>query len=217
MPFTLENTAFRVHVFWWRARRKSTRLVYYFKFFKQCYSPKDRRYKRSILKYEKYIWFHTLLLSLLFFTAITSMGCGKKSDTAIPTTPVPPPTLINVEVIASAKVNPNRFGRASPIVVRLYELKGLTAFNSTDFNTLYTDDRSHLGDDLINREQFIVRPGGQKIYRREVSTESHYFAAIAAYRNIERALWHASAPVPANRTTNFTVLLNPLGLSIQAQ
>ena len=146
------------------------------------------------------------------------MGCGKKTATAIPISPVPaPPTLINVEVIASAKVNPNRVGRASPIVVRLYELKGLTAFNSPDFNTLYTDDISQLGDDLINREQFIVRPGGEKIYRREVPPESHYFAAIAAYRNIERALWRASAPVPANRTTNFTVLLNPLGLSIQVQ
>jgi type VI secretion system protein VasD len=161
-----------------------------------------------------------LIVSLLLM--IVGMGCGKKTVSpppvvAPPPVPAPIPTLINVEVIASLKVNPNNINRPSPIVVRLYELKSLTAFNSADFDSLFNNDKALLGDDLVKQEQFTLRPGGQKIYRNEPSEESHYLGAVAAYRNIDRAAWRTSAPLPAHRTTNFTLLLNPLGISIQAQ
>jgi type VI secretion system protein VasD len=159
-----------------------------------------------------------LIVSLLLM--IFGMGCGKKAVAPPPVVAAPPapiPTLINIEVIASLKVNPNNINRPSPIVVQLYELKSLTAFNSADFDSLYNNGKDFLGDDLVKQEQFTLRPGGQKIYRNEPSEESQYLGAVAAYRNIDRAVWRTSAPLPAHRTTNFTLLLNPLGISIQAQ
>jgi type VI secretion system protein VasD len=139
------------------------------------------------------------------------MGCGKKA-----VAPEPPPTLINVEIVASAQVNPDGSGRPSPIVVRLYELKGLTRFNATDFYSLYSDDEAQIGGDLGKREQFILRPGSQKNYSHETPADTQYLGVIAAYRNIDRAVWRASVPIPAHRTTNFTILLDTLGLSLQA-
>ena len=147
-----------------------------------------------------------IILSHVVFTT----GCGKKAV-------APPPTLINVEIIASAQVNPDGSGRPSPIVVRLYELKSLAAFNEADFNSLYSDDEAKLGGDLVKREQFTIRPGGQKIYSHATIAETQYLGAIAAYRDIDRAVWRAAVPVPAHRTTNFTLLLDTLGLSIQVQ
>ncbi len=163
------------------------------------------------------IWLIVSLLLMIF-----GIGCGKKAVAPPPVSapipaPAPIPTLINVEVIASLKVNPNNINRPSPIVVRLYELKSLTAFNSADFNALFNNDKALLGDDLIRQQQFILRPGGQKIYRNEPTDKAQYLGAIAAYRNIDRAVWRTSAPLPTHRTTNFTLLLNPLGISIQAQ
>lgn len=151
-----------------------------------------------------------LLLCILMTYMVFITGCGKKEVK-------PPPTLINVEIIASEQVNPDGSGRPSPIVVRLYELKGLTAFNEADFNSLYTDDEAKIGGDLVKREQFTIRPGGQKIYSNATIAETQYLGAIAAYRDIDRAVWRAAVPVPAHRTTNFTLLLDTLELSIQVQ
>ncbi|HFD87257.1 MAG TPA: type VI secretion system lipoprotein TssJ, partial [Gammaproteobacteria bacterium] len=115
------------------------------------------------------------------------------------------------------EVNPSISGRPSPVVVRLYELKSLAAFNAADFFTLYQNDSATLGGDLVKREEYVLRPGGQKIYSHEVPGETQYLAVIAAFRDIDQAVWKGSLPVPANRTTNITVHLNRVGLALEAQ
>src|SRR5262249_4377528 len=52
----------------------------------------------------------------------------------------PKPTPIGVTLNADAGINPNDEGKSSPVVVRLYELKGLKAFNNASFFDIMDDE-----------------------------------------------------------------------------
>ena len=129
----------------------------------------------------------------------------------------PPPTRINAAIRAVEEVNPDDSQRPSPIAVRIYALKSVGTFNASDFHSLYNDDEDTLGGDLVKREEMILKPGDQKVYARELPPESLYLGVVAGYRQLQNARWKASIPVPGGRTTNMTIDLNALSVSIQAE
>ena len=51
------------------------------------------------------------------------------------------PPLLRGAINADPSVNPDRGGRPSPIVVRVYELKSVAAFNSADFFSLFDKEQ----------------------------------------------------------------------------
>ena len=148
-------------------------------------------------------------LTIILFSTLCA-GCAKKTD-------VRPPTIINAKVVASSQVNPDDNARPSPVILRIYELKSLGAFEATDFFTLFEDDSAQLGKDLTHREEYQLRPGDQKNYSRKPSPETQYLAVMAAYRKLNQAVWKASIPIPPNKTTRLTILLDPLAVSIKSE
>lgn len=155
-------------------------------------------------------------LKMVIFSSAVLLGCGC-SKIRLKPPPTAPLALINVEITASEYINPTISGRPSPVVVRLYELKNLTTFNAADFFTLYRNDLETLTGDLVKREEYVLHPGGKKIYRHKASEEARYLAVIAAFRDIDQAAWKGSLPIPASRTTNITVQVNKLGLTLEVQ
>ena len=71
----------------------------------------------------------------------------------------PKPAQVTGTVEASAQVNPSTSKRPSPLLVRVYELKSVAAFNSADFMSLYQRDQAELAADLLGREEFMLAPG----------------------------------------------------------
>lgn len=147
---------------------------------------------------------------LLTWLVASFAGCGKKNVK-------PPPTVIAAQIIVSPGVNPDQNGRPSPVVLKIYELKALGKFKAADFYGLLNDDAAMLGKDLVHSEEMHVQPGVKQPYHRTVTTDTEYIGVIAAYRNINEAVWKAMAPVPANQTSVFTIAVNDLTLSIQAK
>ncbi len=131
--------------------------------------------------------------------------------------PAAPATIINAQILATDVINPDGEGRSSPIVVRLYELKNLGAFNTADFFPLYNEEAATFGDDLIYREEFSMMPGGKKLYTRTPTADTQYLAVIAAFRNIDQATWKAAVPIPVERVTNLIIQLDRLSVSIRAE
>ena len=87
-------------------------------------------------------------------------GAGTALLAACGTKPPPPPkpTLVKGTLKASAGLNPSVTGRASPLQVRVYELKAPAAFNSADFMSLYQGDQAALGADMLSREEMTLQP-----------------------------------------------------------
>jgi type VI secretion system protein VasD len=132
--------------------------------------------------------------------------------------PAPPkPSVAELSFVIDANVNPDSSGRPSPVIVRIYELKSLTAFNRADFFSLYERDREQLGPDLVNRDELPLLPGGKPQAITTLRSDTRYLGIIAAFRDIERARWRASTPIFVNQTTRMEIKLDGNEVAIRLQ
>jgi type VI secretion system protein VasD len=108
-----------------------------------------------------------------------------------PAPPPPPPTALKATLIARDSVNPDLRGRPSPVTVRVYLLKSRTAFEGADFFALYDKDKETLAADLLEREEFLLKPGDTRLIEKPLASGNVHVAVFAAFRDIERAQWRA--------------------------
>ncbi|MGH8229388.1 MAG: type VI secretion system lipoprotein TssJ, partial [Steroidobacteraceae bacterium] len=92
--------------------------------------------------------------------------------------------------------NPDSQGRASPVVVRIYQLRGDAQFNDADFFALFDKEQATLGASLILRDERTVFPGQRLQLPLAVSPETRFLAVAAAYRDLRASRWRAVIPVP---------------------
>jgi type VI secretion system protein VasD len=123
-------------------------------------------------------------------------------------------TSINSQILASYEINPDANGRPSPVVVRIYELKSISAFNEADFFKLYDEEVATLGGDLLSREEFEFTPGESHKIIHNAHEQARFFAVIAAYRNIDQASWRASTALKLNSKNSLIVRINKLSVTI---
>ncbi len=129
----------------------------------------------------------------------------------------PPPTVIQLTLEVAADANPDSRGRASPIIVRLFELKSLAAFEGADFFSLFEKDQATLGAELVAREEFQVQPKDTRRMERTLQPDTRHVAVIAAFRDLERATWRAATAVPLNKTTPVVVRVDARSISVAAK
>jgi type VI secretion system protein VasD len=143
----------------------------------------------------------TQLLSRLLMVGMLLglIGCG--GDDPPPPPAPPPPKIVNLTVKAAADVNPNGAGLPSPVVVRIYQLTGVTGFAETDFFELQDDAAGALGDELVGSELFVLAPGGVEVYARELGEDVRFVGIIAAFRDLSAGKWRSFHAVPPAATT----------------
>jgi len=108
----------------------------------------------------------------------------------------PKPVKARLSVAAHADINPDAKGRASPVVVRVYQLKDDAAFKDADFFALFDKEQATLAASLVSRQEFEVSPGEQRKLDFPVSGEAKFLGAVAAFRDIRNAEWRALQAVP---------------------
>jgi type VI secretion system protein VasD len=119
--------------------------------------------------------------------------------------PPPKPTVVSATVQASANVNPDSRKRASPVVVRVFELKSSAAFDAADFLSLFERDQATLAAEMGSREEFTLRPGDSKPWEKTLAPDVRFIGVIAAFRDIERARWKVLVPVKPNMRNVVTI------------
>jgi type VI secretion system protein VasD len=127
------------------------------------------------------------------------------------------PTAIRADIVAGADVNPDARGRPSPVVVKVFELKSLAAFEAADFFSLFEKDKDTLGGELLARDELSLVPGAKQALARELKPETRYVGVVAGYRDLERSTWRAAVPVPPQKTTTLVVRLESRKVSIVAK
>lgn len=108
----------------------------------------------------------------------------------------PKPTTVNMSLYAQPSVNPDSRGRASPVVLKFYELKSVAAFDAADFFSIFESEQKTLGAELLNSEVFQLRPGEKLQFDRPLQSETRYIAVVAAFRDLEHSQWRASVAIP---------------------
>jgi type VI secretion system protein VasD len=150
-----------------------------------------------------------------FWTALTWALCGALVACAPKEPPPPPPpTMVELTLSAADDVNPDVEGRASPVIVRYYQLAGTNAFEKADFFQLYDKEAALLGPDLLARDEVPLAPGATQKASFEGKAGIKFLGVVADYRDINQAEWRADVPISANQTTKLKVRLDKLKLSI---
>ncbi len=147
-------------------------------------------------------WFSAVLIG------VTLAGCAE-----IPFIK-PDPTLVEAKIVASPQANPDSRKRPSPVVVRVYELKGRAQFDAADFISLFERDKDVLGSDLIARDEFVLKPGETKDLNRQPQAEAKFLAVLVGFRDLEKARSRAIAAVEANKTNRWVIKIEPLSVAI---
>ena len=145
-----------------------------------------------------------VLQGLVMAAALVLAGCA-----AAP----PKPTSVKVTLQASPTVNPDARKRASPLVVRVYELKSSAAFDAADFLSLYERDQATLAAEMVGREEFTLRPGESRPWEKIVGPEVRFIGVMAAYRDIERARWKTLIPIKPNLKNVITIKADEITIS----
>ena len=131
-----------------------------------------------------------------------------------PPPPPPPPPKLSISIVAGAKLNPDSSGRASPVVVRLYELKSATAFASADFMSLFEQDKNVLASDTVVREEFTMQPGETKIVSKPLAPETRVIGLMAVFRDIERAQWRGVATLAPGLDNSLSIEINEVAVKM---
>ncbi|GGB20192.1 type VI secretion system lipoprotein TssJ [Agarivorans gilvus] len=111
-------------------------------------------------------------------------------------------------------VNPDITGRASPVVVKVFELSSRTLFDSQDFFALYDDASSVLGPDLINRTEFEFEPGSEHEYKLSLMPGVRYAGVLVAYRDIDTASWREVVAVNPTEYKTFDIHVGELAVFV---
>ncbi len=120
-------------------------------------------------------------------------GCAAKPPAA---PPPPPPVVMSLSVHAAGDANPDGEGRASPVVVRIYQLRSEDAFKALDLEALYYRDKDALAADLVARDEWTLRPGETHENKWQVSPDVRTIAVVGALRSYRDVPWRISVPVP---------------------
>lgn len=139
-----------------------------------------------------------LCLPALCLLLIMLAGCFSKKPK-----PVPPPPPTKAAIVVARDVNPDSAGRASPIVVRLYQLKEEGAFNSASYFALADKEQATLGPSLDSREEYELQPGQTKELILKIPPEARYLGVVAAYRDLNNSKWKALSPAPETGLLDF--------------
>ncbi len=135
---------------------------------------------------------HAVRVAVLLLSATIAWGCAKPPP---PPPPPPKPNVLGINVSVAADSNPDGQSRPSPLVVRLYELKAAAQFDTLDFISLQDKDQSLLASDIVARDEWVMQPGQSMKLNRKLNPDTRVVAAMASFRDLERATWRATLPV----------------------
>ncbi len=147
-----------------------------------------------------------LSLSVLFVLS----SCGTSGGP-------PEPITINLTISSSDNLNPDIEKRASPIVIRIYQLTQIDTFNNSDFFALYENDKSLLAKDLTFREEFEIKPGQSNTKPFVIHSTGKYIAVLAAFRDLDKAQWKSFLVIDPLEPPSLKIDLKEFKVSISSQ
>lgn len=124
----------------------------------------------------------------VFLCCLLLLGCAESNGIGV-----------HMHVRAANYLNPNINGQSSPVTLSFYQLKSTASFKQATYFQLAQNASAVLGNDLIDMQQFEVRPNQHITYPISVPPNTKYIGITAGYRDIDRSTWRAVIAVPKNK------------------
>ncbi|MAD88289.1 MAG: type VI secretion system lipoprotein TssJ [Pseudoalteromonas sp.] len=101
-------------------------------------------------------------------------------------------TKVNLDVTSSDNLNLNKFDEPLPVVLKVYQLTDIQAFNNATYEQLWKADKSVLANSLVTVEEKTINPSQITNISFEQSEQAKYIAMVALFRDIEGGKWRTS-------------------------
>ena len=148
-----------------------------------------------------------LLSIVLFSTSLASCGVSGKLLGST--------TSSTLTIVTSADLNPDRDGRASPLIIKVFALADDRQFKREDFLSLYENPPERLGSDLLNSfELKEFSPDESRDETIALSPETKFIGLLAEYVQYDRAKALLILPVSAHKNNKYTIKAQHLGIAI---
>jgi type VI secretion system protein VasD len=137
---------------------------------------------------------HVGMLAVLVTLAASSSACA----TVIPTCRVP--SGVELEIETSDRVNIDQGGEALPTIIRLYQLKNLSAIQSASFDDMLDRPKETLGDAIVHEDELTIYPGQIVVRRFERDPKADFLAGVVIVRNPVGTSWRTlqEYPIPGD-------------------
>mgnify|MGYP001627482831 CR=1 FL=1 len=127
--------------------------------------------------------------------------------------PPPAPTVVRLQIQASADLNPAAGGQPAPVRVRLYELKSGAVFSRADYFSLVESANATLSSDLVAQDELLIQPGEQLILDRTLDEQSRLLGLVVAFRDLDDSVWRQLVNIPPHQTSVLNVSLSARAVS----
>lgn len=105
---------------------------------------------------------------------------------------------VDLSMAATPEINPAPSGDPLSVVVRLYQLDDDTPFLEADFDDLLAGDEDALGDAMLAREEYVVRPDEQKNVTVDMEEDATHAAVAVLYRRPDSDRWRVIEALPGD-------------------
>ena len=114
---------------------------------------------------------------------------------------------LDMQITATADVNPDLQGRPSPVILHIMELNSTEQFNRLDYMSLTQPSGAALGAELLGKNQVVMQPGETKTLPMELNPMTSGIGLIAGYRDIDNATWRKVIPITQGSTKGIAITL----------
>ena len=121
-------------------------------------------------------------------------------------------TDLEITFEVDADINPDELGKASPMYIRMYELKSKKMMKKSDFIEIYERDKEVLGADMLAVHKLkYFKPGESRIEHFVLSPKTHYVALYGEFLEFKNSEYKLIIPVVANNVFRNSVVIRVSG------
>ncbi|WP_025130795.1 type VI secretion system lipoprotein TssJ [Pseudomonas sp. PH1b] len=127
----------------------------------------------------------------------------------------PGATTVELDFLAVTGLNPGPDGQATPVRVRLFELKNPATFMRSDYFALAERAQATLGPDLIDQDEVLVRPGDRFTLKRTLDPATRTLGLLVGYREVDQALWRVGVYAVPHKLNRSQIVLDVRSVSAE--
>jgi type VI secretion system protein VasD len=121
-------------------------------------------------------------------------------------------TDLQIDFIIDSDVNPDELGTASPLFIRMYELKATKMMKRADFIEIYERDKKVLGADMVAVHKLKhFKPGEKRAENFVLQPDTNYVALFGEFLEFKDAKYKLIIPVVANNVFRNSVVIRVSG------
>ncbi len=121
-------------------------------------------------------------------------------------------TDLQIDFNIDADINPDELGKASPLFIRMYELKSKKMMKKSDFIELYERDKEVLGADMTAVHKLKhFKPGENRTEHFVLSPKTRYVALYGEFLEFKDSKYKLIIPVVANNVFRNSVTIRVSG------